>query len=72
MAAYEAALSATSRPWAPWYAIPADDKDFMRVTVAGIVASTLAELPLAYPEVREKDRARFAEMRGLLGAEAPG
>ena len=71
MAAYEAALAATSRPWAPWFAIPADDKDFMRVTVAGIVASTLAELPLAYPEVQEKDRARFAEMRGLLGGEAP-
>lgn len=25
MDAYEAALSATSKPWAPWYAIPADD-----------------------------------------------
>lgn len=26
MQAYEEALNATSRPWAPWYAIPADNK----------------------------------------------
>jgi PPK2 family polyphosphate:nucleotide phosphotransferase len=26
MLAYQDALNATSRPWAPWYAIPADDK----------------------------------------------
>jgi polyphosphate kinase 2 (PPK2 family) len=30
MHAYEEALGATSRPWAPWYAIPADDKRYMR------------------------------------------
>jgi PPK2 family polyphosphate:nucleotide phosphotransferase len=30
MRAYEDALNETSRPWAPWYAIPADDKPWMR------------------------------------------
>ncbi|MBT8337350.1 MAG: polyphosphate kinase 2 family protein [Gemmatimonadetes bacterium] len=69
MDAYEAALSATSRPWAPWYAVPADDKDYMRATVAGIVVDTLKSLPLAYPPVAESDRARFAEMRALLEAQ---
>lgn len=49
MAAYEDALTATSRPWAPWYAIPADDKDFMRATVADIVVRRLEGLGLAYP-----------------------
>lgn len=49
MAAYEDALAATSRPWAPWYAIPADDKDFMRATVADIVVRGLDRLGLAYP-----------------------
>ncbi|MDH3862274.1 MAG: polyphosphate kinase 2 family protein, partial [Gammaproteobacteria bacterium] len=34
MRAYEDALNATSRPWAPWYAIPADDKPYMRARVA--------------------------------------
>ena len=70
MAAYEAALAATSRPWAPWYSIPADDKDYLRLTVAGIVVDTLKALPLAYPKVAEADRARFAEMRALLEADA--
>ena len=48
MAAYEAALS-TSRPWAPWYAIPADDKPHMRACVAKIFAQTLGSLDLRYP-----------------------
>lgn len=70
MAAYEAALRSTSRPWAPWYAIPADDKDYMRMTVADIVVRTLKALPLHYPAVAEEDRERFAEMRTLLESEA--
>ena len=70
MVAYEAALRATSRPWAPWYAIPADDKAFMRATVADIVVRALESLDLRYPEVREADRARFAEMRARLEADA--
>ncbi len=70
MGAYEAALAATSRPWAPWYAIPADDKHYMRVAVSEIVTSTLAGLPISYPTVDDAERARFDEMRGLLEAES--
>ncbi|MEK9502835.1 polyphosphate kinase 2 family protein [Gaopeijia maritima] len=66
MDAYQKALAATSRPWAPWYAIPADDKHFMRTTVAGIVVDTLRGMPLAWPTVDEEHRARFAEMREML------
>jgi PPK2 family polyphosphate:nucleotide phosphotransferase len=66
MSAYQDALAATSRPWAPWYAVPADDKPFMRLTVARIVADTLRSLPLRYPEPAEADRARFDEMRRRL------
>jgi PPK2 family polyphosphate:nucleotide phosphotransferase len=68
-AAYEEALRETSRPWAPWYAIPADDKDFMRVAVAEIVLATLKSLPLRFPPVAEENRAHFGEMRDLLMAE---
>jgi len=50
MQAYEAALNATSRPWAPWYAIPADDKRYMRSRVAEIVVDTMSQLGLEYPE----------------------
>jgi polyphosphate kinase 2 (PPK2 family) len=66
MDAYQEALNATSRPWAPWYAIPADDKPYMRLTVAEIVAETLRRLDLRYPEVDAKERQRFDEMRTLL------
>ena len=69
MQAYEEALNATSRPWAPWYAIPADDKPNMRVAVAEILRDTLESFDLQYPEVDEKERARFDEMRALLEGE---
>jgi polyphosphate kinase 2 (PPK2 family) len=66
MEAYEAALSATSTPWAPWFAIPADNKRYMRREVARIVARTLESLDIHYPEVSPGDQDRFAEMRRLL------
>jgi len=69
MAAYQEAVNATSRPWAPWYAIPADDKPFMRLTVAEIIVKSLKKLKLKYPAVDEKERARFSEMRGILDRE---
>lgn len=50
MSAYEAAVNATSRPWAPWYVIPADDKKYMRATVASIVVDALSGLALTYPD----------------------
>lgn len=66
MQAYEAALNATSRPWAPWYAIPADNKPFMRLCVAETVVNTLRALDLRYPSVSEEQKAEFAGMRELL------
>ncbi|CAN5738977.1 polyphosphate kinase 2 family protein [soil metagenome] len=69
MDAYQATLRATSKPWAPWYAIPADSKSYMRRTVAEIVADTLAQLPLAYPKPNDRDRAALEVARAELQAE---
>jgi PPK2 family polyphosphate:nucleotide phosphotransferase len=66
MQAYEAALNATSRPWAPWYAIPADDKAYMRVCVAEIVVATLQRLNLDYPSIDAATRKRFRVLRARL------
>ncbi len=66
MAAYEDALNATSRPWAPWYAIPADDKSYMRARVSEIIIDTLQSIGLKYPEPSDEDRAQFAASRGEL------
>ncbi len=49
-AAYEAMLRATSRPDAPWYAIPADDKDYMRAAVARILVEMLERIDPRVPE----------------------
>jgi len=68
MQAYEAALNATSRPWAPWYAIPADSKSFMRATVAELIVASLQKLDLHYPELDPAERAKFGEMRRALEA----
>jgi PPK2 family polyphosphate:nucleotide phosphotransferase len=68
-AAFGTALQETSEPWAPWYAIPADDKPFMRQQVAEIVVSTLESLELEYPpEVQLSD----AEMDAIRDRLAPG
>lgn len=66
MTAYQEAVNATSRPWAPWYAIPADDKPFMRLTVAQIIVKSLKKLKLKYPAIDGKEKARFSEMRKML------
>ncbi|MBA1146323.1 polyphosphate kinase 2 family protein [Ectothiorhodospiraceae bacterium WFHF3C12] len=70
MHAYEAALNATSRPWAPWYAIPADHKPYMRCQVADIVTRTLEALPLRYPELTGTQKAELARLR--LELSTPG
>jgi PPK2 family polyphosphate:nucleotide phosphotransferase len=66
MDAYEHALNATSRPWAPWYAIPADDKPYMQARVAEIIIDTLQNIGLEYPEPSDEDREEFAAARAEL------
>lgn len=69
LAAYQDALNETSRPWAPWYAIPADDKDFMRRTVAEILVATLRGMKLHYPTAGPLERKAMAEARKALESE---
>lgn len=69
MAAYEDALNATSKPWAPWYAIPADSKSYMRATVAHIIAKTMSQLDVPYPVLSDKARAELDKARRALEAE---
>jgi len=69
MKAYERALRETSRPWAPWYAIPADDKRFMRRAVAEILVETLGSMDLEYPEVSAEAKSEMAAAQAELEAE---
>lgn len=69
MQAYEQALNATSRPWAPWYAVPADDKPNLRLQVAEIIAANLRRLDLRYPTLDDDERSELAACRSSLQSE---
>jgi PPK2 family polyphosphate:nucleotide phosphotransferase len=66
MHAYEEALNATSRPWAPWYAIPADNKKYMRARVSEILVQSLQSIGLSYPEPDAEKRKQFKRARAEL------
>ena len=66
MNAFEQALNASSRPCAPWYAIPADDKKYMRATIAEIIVEAMTSIGLEYPEASAEDEIHFAEARREL------
>lgn len=69
MEAYEELLNATSKPWAPWYAIPADNKAYMRLKVAEIMVDTLKSLNLKYPTLDEESSQKLEGARQALLSE---
>jgi PPK2 family polyphosphate:nucleotide phosphotransferase len=54
MHAYEEAIRATSRPEAPWYVVPADNKWFSRIVISAALVDALEGLKLDFPKVRGK------------------
>jgi PPK2 family polyphosphate:nucleotide phosphotransferase len=70
MAAFEAALGATSTPWAPWYVIPADHKWLTQALVARILVETIQGLEMEWPQVSDKEHQANLEARRVLEAEA--
>ena len=60
MKAYEACLSATSTSDAPWYVVPADDKENARLIVSQIILDTLEALKMTYPKSERKAPAGIA------------
>ena len=67
--AYQDALTQTSTQAAPWYAIPADDKPYMRLQVAEIIRQTLEDLDPQYPEVSEKTLTKLQDAEKVLASE---
>ena len=62
MKAYGECLSATSTRQAPWYAVPADDKDNARLIVSQILIDTFQGLDMSYPQ---PDAERLKELRAI-------
>lgn len=70
MDAYEHCLSATSSKHAPWYVVPADDKENARLIIAQVVLETLQSLDMHYPESDAERRQELLAIRKQLVAEA--
>ena len=49
-AAYGVAITRCSTPWAPWYIVPANNKDYRNWAVARILLETLEEMDPKYPQ----------------------
>jgi PPK2 family polyphosphate:nucleotide phosphotransferase len=66
MKAYEDCLSATSTRQAPWYVVPADDKENARLIVSQIVLDTLEGLKMTYPKTGAERRQELLAIRKRL------
>lgn len=64
--AYEEMIRNTATKAAPWHVVPADNKWFTRLVVAGAVIETLAGLDLAYPVVAGAKRKELEAARRAL------
>ena len=66
MQAYQECMSATSTQHAPWFVVPADDKDNARLIVSQVVIDALTALQMAYPKSSAKRRQELQSIREQL------
>jgi PPK2 family polyphosphate:nucleotide phosphotransferase len=69
MDAYERCIAATSTEHAPWYVVPADDKENARLIVSQVIVDTLEELKLRFPKSNAETHAELTKIRAVLEAE---
>lgn len=64
--AYDACLEATSTHHAPWFVVPADDKENAHLIVSAILLDALRELKLKTPRTTAKRRMELQSIRRQL------
>lgn len=64
--AYQDAIRETATPYAPWYAIPADDKRTMRLLVGAAVLNAMQDMNMAYPSLTDEQTAALEGYRKAL------
>jgi precorrin-2 methylase len=69
MEAYEECLSGTSTKIAPWYVVPADDKENARLIISRIILDTFKTLDMHYPVTDEKRKQELLSIRAQLTQE---
>jgi PPK2 family polyphosphate:nucleotide phosphotransferase len=67
MSAYEDCLTATSTREAPWYVVPADDKENARLIVSQIILDTLNGLEMTYPVSAQRQQELQSIRERLIG-----
>ena len=70
MDCYEEAINKTSTSAAPWYVIPADDKEMTRYIVAKIIWEEMQKhTDIKYPEIDDKVKANLEMYKDILAKE---
>jgi len=69
MAAYEDLIRETSQDEAPWFVVPADNKWFTRIVVAGAMVDAMERLKLEFPKVTGDALKELNKVRDALKAE---
>jgi PPK2 family polyphosphate:nucleotide phosphotransferase len=69
MQAYDDLIRQTSMPEAPWFVVPADNKWFTRLVVAGAVVEAMDKLKLEFPRVQGRQLKELHKVRRALKAE---
>ncbi|MFA6045569.1 MAG: ADP-polyphosphate phosphotransferase [Phycisphaerales bacterium] len=64
--AYEECMSATSTKQAPWYVIPADDKQNARLIVSEVILDTFRDINPEFPKTGAANKAELQTMRAQL------
>jgi len=66
MEAYEEMIQATATKHAPWYVVPADNKWYTRLVVAGAIVDVLCELDLKFPDADKAKKKELDKIRDSL------
>ena len=66
MKAYERAINETSKDYAPWFVIPADQKWFARVAAVQIIIDALEGMNLKFPELSDTETAALEDAKKQL------
>jgi PPK2 family polyphosphate:nucleotide phosphotransferase len=69
MEAYEDLIRETSRPEAPWFVVPADNKWFTRLVVSSAICDAIEKLDIDFPKIEGKALKELKAVRDALKAE---
>jgi len=69
MKAFEECLSATSTRAAPWYIVPADDKENTGLIISRVILDALGDLKMSYPKTTPERKGELQAIRKRLAKE---